>query len=397
MATLEQECQEHVSRLRAALIDLYDSVGADPASPQDVSRKFRINKTLTWNIAKLLEASDGLAAVPHVPGGASIEKIIQATGAQGASSKLQTQVREAARDFERMIEVHVGDRATLDLIIDGMGPNGSLGLEQSRKRAFLGNSGIYGVQAKSSMMSVFLAPNPDDPEQIDMVMLRGIVGLRRLRPTVRIPIFRLRQWSKDGQKIGSSTWSPIEPGASDPFLTEFNRPNLPEIEAVHADDGVDYVLVPGPIGNRGAVDLFYCDMLRAGASRYSTPDDKTGEFGLTLTVPTRNLVFDLVVHRDLAFALDAEAIVYAFFFASGQREGDWDEASRLPIRNEPVEIAGSPPAVATPLVPRYPELHQYVHDQLGWSADEFRGIRYSLPYMPIGSSAVLRFDLPERP
>lgn len=396
MSTLEQECRESVGRLQAALIALYDSVGADPTSPQDVSRAFRLNKTLTWNIAKLLEAPDGLAAVPHVPGIASIEKVLRATSTRGAPDTAQAQVREAARDFERMIEVHVGDRATLDLIIDGLASNGSPGLELSRKRAFLGNSGIYGVQAKTNMMSVFLASNRDDPDQLDMVMLRGYVGLRRLRPSVRLPIFRLRQWSKEGQAIGSQKWEPIEPGAPDPFLTEFNRDELPEIKAVESADGVDYVLQPGPIGNRGAFDLFFCDMLRSGACRHQTAEDKTGEFGLTLTVPTEQVIFDLIAHRDAAFALDAEAMVYAYFFAAGQREGDWDEASRLPIRQQPVEIAGSPPAVATPFVPRYADIHNHVYDRLGWKPSDFRGVRYSIKYMPLGSSAVLRFGLPER-
>ncbi|MBZ0171277.1 MAG: hypothetical protein K8E66_02755, partial [Phycisphaerales bacterium] len=84
MSTLEHECDQAIGQLRAALIDLYDSVGADPASPQDVARRYKLNKTLTWNIARLLQSSDGLAAVPHVPGAASFEKILKATEADGA-------------------------------------------------------------------------------------------------------------------------------------------------------------------------------------------------------------------------------------------------------------------------------------------------------------------------
>lgn len=396
MSSLEQECRASVGRLQAALIALYDSVGADPTSPQDVSRAFRLNKTLTWNIAKLLEAPDGLAAVPHVPGIASIEKVLRATSTRGAPDAAQAQVREAARDFERMIEVHVGDRATLDLIIDGLASNGSPGLELSRKRAFLGNSGIYGVQAKTSMMAVFLAPNHADPDLLDMVMLRGYVGMRRLRPNVRLPIFRLRQWSKEGQAVGTKRREQLDPNAPDAFLREFNGSDLPEIAAVESTEGTDYVLQPGPIGNRGAFDLIFCDKLSAGASRFQTAMDKTGEFGLTLSVPTEQVVFDLIAHRDVAYALDAEAMVYAHFFAAEHSPGDWDEASRLPIRQQPVEIAGSPPAVATPLVPRYAEMHQYVYDRLDWNASDFRGVRYSIKYMPLGSSAVMRFGLPER-
>src|SRR6185295_5574133 len=98
---------------------LYDSVGADPGSPQDVARKLRVNKTLAWNVARLLASADGLSAVSHVPGSASLEKVIQATARRGADAGLVAKARTAVGDFHRMIEAHAGDRPTLDLIIDG--------------------------------------------------------------------------------------------------------------------------------------------------------------------------------------------------------------------------------------------------------------------------------------
>lgn len=396
MSTLEYECDETIGRLRAALIDLYDSVDADPSSPQDVARRFKLNKTLTWNIARLIQATDGLGAVPHVPGSASIEKIIKATESQGASKPTIDRVRAAAKEFERVVEVHVGDRATLDLIIDGLGPNGGIGLEQSRKRAYIGNSGIYGIQTKTKLMTCFIAPNADDPDQLDMAMVRGHVGLRRLRPSVSFPIFRMRQWSQAGQAVGTREWEPIEAGETDRAMRSFNKGSVPEINAVETDGGTDYVILPGPIGNRGAFDCFFGDMIRAGASRYRTEDDTTGEFGATITVPAENLVFDLIYHKDLAFCAQAEARIYAYSFLHGNREGDWDESSVLPINQPATPIAGSPPAVATPLVPRYAEMLQLVTKRLEIDAGEFRGLRFELKYPPLGSTAVLRFGLPDR-
>ena len=396
MPTLELECEAAIGELRAALIELYDSVGADPASPQDVARRFKLNKTLTWNIARLLQSTDGIGAVPHVPGIGSIEKIVGATEAHGAPASAALRVREAASAFERVIEVHVGDRATLDLIIDGLGPGGAVGLELSRKRAFVGNSGIYGIQAKTKLMCCVLMPNADDPDQLDMAMVRGHLGLRRLRAVDGFPIFRMRQWSRAGQAVGTQRWEPIEPGQADRALKTFARGDVPEIEAIETEGGTDYVIKPGPIGNRGAFDCFYGDMLRAGACRYQTDDDTFGEFGATLTVPAENLVFDLIYHRDLDFCADASTKVYAYSFLHGNREGEWDESTALPIRQPASQIVGTPPAVATPLVPRYAELVQRVVDRLGGDTGAFRGLRYELKYPPLGSTVVLRFDLPPR-
>lgn len=396
MSSLEQECGEAVGRLRAALIGLYDNVGADPASPQDVARTFRINKTLTWNMAKLMQAGDGLAAVPHVPGNSSIERFLKATETRGANKKIVDAVRDATREFERVISVHVGDRATLDLIIDGMASGEGAGLEQSRKRAYLGNSGIYGVQARTNLMCCFLAPNAQDSSQLDMVMLRGLLGVRRLRPTVRLPIFRTRQWSQAGQAIASQEWQPIEEETNSPFLSRFNSGDVPEIEAVHAPGGTDYLIQPGPIGNRGAFDCFFGDMIRAGASRYQDHEDATGEFGVTVTAPTESVLFDIIAHRDIPFVLDAESFVYAHLYTGGQMDGHWDEASLLPIRQRTVSLPGSPPAVATKQVPKYSEIHDYIYERLGWDPSEFRGVRLEMKYPPLGSTVVQRFMLPER-
>ncbi len=396
MPTLELECEAAIGELRAALIELYDSVGADPASPQDVARRFKLNKTLTWNIARLLQSTDGIGAVPHVPGIGSIEKIVGATESHGAPAAAARRVREAASAFERVIEVHVGDRATLDLIIDGLGPGGAVGLELSRKRAFVGNSGIYGIQAKTKLMCCVLMPNADDPDQLDMALVRGHLGLRRLRSVDGFPIFRMRQWSRAGQAVGTQRWEAIDPGQSDRALKTFARGDVPEIEAIETEGGTDYVIKPGPIGNRGAFDCFYGDMLRAGASRYQTDDDTFGEFGATMTVPAENLVFDLIYHRDLDFCAGASTKVYAYSFLHGNREGEWDESTCLPIRQPASPIAGTPPAVATPLVPRYAELVQRVVDRLGGDMGAFRGLRFELKYPPLGSTAVLRFDLPRR-
>src|SRR5438477_6125575 len=186
MTQFDEECRARVDQLRSAFVELYDSIGADPGSPQDVSRTLRVNKTLAWNVARLLQSPDSLAAVGHVPGDSSLEKVIQASARHGADSEVVANARQAVADFRKMIEAHAGDRPTLDLIIDGTHPAKS-SLELSRKLAFRGNSGLYGVQARTRVLCNFLAPNPDDPERLDMVTVSGYVGFRRLRPNVRWP------------------------------------------------------------------------------------------------------------------------------------------------------------------------------------------------------------------
>src|SRR5688572_14172001 len=136
MTEFEIECSARVGQLKTAFIELYDSIGVDPQKPQEVARTLRVNKTLTWNVARLLAAADALAAVAHVPGKASLEKVIQASAKHGADAKFVAQARAAVNDFTKMITAHAGDRHTLDLIIDGSDRGNGDQLELSRKLAF---------------------------------------------------------------------------------------------------------------------------------------------------------------------------------------------------------------------------------------------------------------------
>jgi hypothetical protein len=401
MTEFETACRARVGQLRTAFIELYDSIGADPGSPQDVARKLRLNKTLTWNVARLLQAADELAAVSHVPGSSSLEKVIQATARHGAEASLVAKARDAVRDFHTMIEAHAGDRATLDLIIDGSGDEANGRLELSRKLAFRGNSGLYGVQARTRVVCNFLAPHPSDPERLDMATISGYVGFRRLRPGVRWPIFMVRAWSQGQDPLVGNGWEPIEPSESAPqgfpVIESFTRGSTPAIDVIATSEGRDYVLREGPVGNEGAFDCFWGDAMRGAASRYADQQGDVGEFGAAITAPVEQLVSDIIVHRDLDFARKPELFVFSQIFPHGRPTGGKDDPTLLPIRQTPVDLPGSPPLVNTALVPHYAQLVQKVYARMGWNADEFRGTRLVMEYPPLGSNVILRFALPAKP
>jgi hypothetical protein len=155
------------------------------------------------------------------------------------------------------------------------------------------------------------------------------------------------------------------------------------------------MLKPGPIGNPGAFDCYRGEFMRSAASRFSSEGDDVGEFGSAITTPVEYLVADLIVHEDLLFALDAESLVFARIFPHGEHAVTGDHL-QLPIRQKLVQLPGSPPAVATPLVPQYAAVVRSVYDRLGWDPARFRGVRLQMAYPPFGSTVLLRFKLPKR-
>jgi hypothetical protein len=400
-ATFEDDCQQAVDQLRAALVQLYDNINADPLSPQDVARRFKLNKTFTWNVSRLIQAQDGLAALAHVPGKAAIEKMLEATQRDGANKTTIQSVRSAADAFERVVEIHLGDRTTLDLVLDSMAAGDSDALERSRKLAFRGNSGLYGVQARTRLMCCFMFPSVDDPSRLDMAMISGYCAFRRFRSSARWPILKMRTWSDADEPIASQTWLPLDQSTgNDPanaILHRFNRGSVPDLELTQSDEGVDLMLLPGPIGNPGAFDCYRGDYLRSAACRYKMDGDDFGEFGATITSPSEHLVFDLIVHRDLTFALDPDVVIYGSIAPQGRSSEELSDSLRLPIKPTIADLSGHPPAVATSLVPGYADIVRFVYEQMQWNPSDATGVRLHMKYPPLGSNVLMRFGLPDPP
>lgn len=393
----ETDCRLALTRLRAALIELYESAGVNSSMPQEVARRFSVNKTLTWTLARLMHEPDTLVAASMVPGTGSLEKIVEAASTCGAKVSAAERVREAARAFDRMAEEHVGDRASLELVLDSMGAAAADQLEISRRLAFRGNSGVYGVQARARVMCAFLMPS-DEIEYLDLAMVSGYSGFRRLRSAPHWPLFKVRSWGGPNDPVATERWRPV-PGALDNgILLEHRRGYAAELRESATADGSEFTLQPGPVGNLGAFDLFRAETLPRGATRFADSGlaGDTGEFGVNITTPVEHALIDLVVHESLEFALTAETQVFARIFNQGESSAA-AAGERLPIQQAPVQLAVSPPAFATPVVPGYAAVVTDVAQRIGCDLSRCRALRLLMRFPPLGSTLSLRFALPQRP
>jgi hypothetical protein len=399
-ADFEPDCRSAFDALRGALLELYSNVGADPGSPQDVARRFGVNKTLTWNVSKVMTSSDPIATLPQVPGVSALGSLLQSMQKHGAAPQAVERVRNAVKELHQVVELHVGDRATLELIVDGLGHNGDDRLELSRKLAFRGNSGLWGVQAKTRMMTVYMSPNKDQPDHLDIAIVRGYISFRRLRRDVRWPVFQTRGWGNESDPI-TKPWKALDddngPGDRLPLLTQFSTVSAEALDQVSSSNGVDYMLAPGPIGNAGAVDCFIADAARSAVGIYRTEQDTTGEFGATISAPTERLIFDMVVHESLDFALRPEVRAFGGVFHDRNEEAVPEGHVPIPVPQTIADLPGRPPVVATPHVLRYTDIFNHVCMRMQWNPKTMRGCRYELTYPPLGSTILLRFKLPERP
>jgi hypothetical protein len=394
--TFEGDLTEVFLNLRRALREMIDAAGADISAPGEVARLLGLNRNLTWKLAKVVGEADIYAALQHLPGQEGLEIVASTLGRAGVAPSYIEAFKAAIDAFEAFVRQHAGDRNTFDLILDGMAGAGSGEyLEQSRKLAFRGNSGLWGLQCKVRSSTNIIAPNRDDPDMLDVCRVAGVVGFRRLRPGIRWPLFRPRQYHDDGTTVETNpneeSLDPSAPKDSPGFLRDFCS-NMPQIHALPGRNGWDIETGDGPVGNLGAFTCFFGRLVRKTFPRYFTPRDPYLTLLCNVTMPVETMHFDVIVHKELESLGSPRVMLLASFDGSGII----NETQSMPLDARPVELSGRPPMLGTPLIPRYDELTSFLFARGGWKPWEFRAHRLTIKYQPMHSVAALKYDLPVR-
>jgi hypothetical protein len=393
-----------VRGIRGSLTELLASVGADATRPQEISRRFGLKTKLAWQVSKIVNSRDDHTAIEHLPGKPGVEILHRAFQDAGANPDALKAVRSAMDDFARVVEIHTDDRATLELMLTNLGPARAHAerLEASRKLAFQGNSATWGIQARVRVGVTMYAPNHERPDLVDWVLGGGMDGLRRLRPGVRWPLFHRQLYNDDGTAIERDA-RPLDPKADTrdganglPLMEAFCSNPLPEVNVVSTPHGKLYELAEGPIGNTGAVSCTIGSLTRRIASTYRDEHNKWGEASVALTIPTEWLIFDMYLHEDMPRSSDPKIHLFSQIGTGPGAPLSGRDSYPLPVP-EPVQDLGQPPVAATPHLPRYSELVASLFEHAEWDPAAFHGYRFVMRYPPIGSLAVMRFELLERP
>lgn len=396
----EDEFDHAFQGVRGALTTLLASVQADATKPQDIARRFKINKNLSWKISKVVQVTDPHAVVTNLPKAAGMKTVLDAFERGGAPTEVIGAAQEAISHFDQVVTQHVGDRSTLELVLSSKAPDKvpMEQLHQTRKLAFQGNSCIWGIQARVRLASFFLAPNPDDAQMLDTASLGGLIDVRRLRQDASVPIMMRFAYNDDGSVRTGPSVEPVDASRTDDALMlmpAFCSSPMPEFVEIAGNGYTRYQLAPGPIGNGGLNTWVYGELSRAFAPIYRDEQNRVGEHAVPLQIPAEWLVCDFQVHESLDFAHAPRAVQYSHL-AGGlapTAEAEWD---RLPMAERVETIGSGPPVVATPLVPNLPGMVSSVYERMGWDPKQFRGYRLTVRYPAMPSSIVIQHDLAER-
>jgi hypothetical protein len=383
---LVDETRQAIQAVRGGLLELYGAAGADPTTPQEISRRYKIHRNLAWRLSRAMNEPEPFASLNHLPSEQGLELVITAFLAAGVPPETVERVRTAMRRFNDVVQAHAGDRGQLELTLESMGLlERETSAATSRELAFRGNSGVWGVQARVRMGAAFFGPSAIGPGKVDLFQYSGFVGFRRLRPSV--------EWLLVRQKTNDDTGSSLRV-ESDLSLNEFCSPHMPTLAIVNEGGQREVVLPAGEVGNSAAFDCYFACLV-PGVPTTRSPSNEVACIGCDVRLPVETAIFDVIFHESLAIDKTVEAKLYGF--PRGMPDWPWKPSAchELRLSEQITELAGSPPALTTPLVPALPKIAASVFSRMGWTPNEFRGVRLQVPYAPMGSQMIMRWPLPE--
>lgn len=389
-----------VHGLRRALAVMLESVGADPDEPQEISRKFDLDKTLTWRIGRVVREEDAWEAIQHIPRRPSFGLLIKAMERSGAPAPLLESVWSALDEFERFVEIHSGDRETLEIMSSTAAKRTTeKRLESFRKAGFQASSAIWGVRAKLQLGAQFLAPGTI-PGRLSITTVCGFQDFRRLRANTPWTIGTMRGWNGDqfdDTDYCESTTPLMSSSTSRELgllLPEFCTSPTPQIEIEELTPSTHrYILKAGEVGNTASADIFLGWAFHNSAMLTESFKGETGDHLVMLSTPVEDLVHDLYIHKDLAFAMNLRSVVYSQL-PGGQNYPHAKERSQtLPVGAEISDLGNGTMNTTLVELPRYREMIELATKSLNCVPEDFHAFRYRLCYPPIPAVSVLRHPL----
>jgi hypothetical protein len=389
--------QQAVEMVRSAIAEVLAAASAPVSLPQELSRRFGLDKMLTWRLSRVVCAQSAWEAMEHIPRRPSIEIFANAMKKHGVEGGLIEKLWKAVEEFERFTSVHAGDRETLDIMASVTEDHVSeRRLEQFRKNGYAANSALWGVSTRLQLALRMIAPTATNPEMLDVLTICGFADFRRLRGNVNWTVSTLRSWQQDESAAQTPVAVPLEPrpdGDGIPLLTRFSSRPIPEMHATKEHDGsTRFVLNAGPVGLLASATIMLGWVDNECVSVHRAYPTEAGEHGSHLSTPAELLVHDFFVHESLGFAMNPEVRVYGQL-PGGPRYPSSNEAdAELPVAAgiRPIERDEWCEDVE---LENYEELLAFGAAKLGRSIGEFRGFRFALRYPPIPAISVIKHEL----
>jgi hypothetical protein len=296
---LGQQAQECLTGLKSAVTDILRALPGDLEQPRDVYKTLGIDRMIGWNIYKLYEVEDCFLSVKHIPRKAAFMGFLRAASKKGVPSSLLSKASDNFYLFEKLVELHAGDRPSMEMMLLAYSEEGAgqASLDH-RKLAFTGNRFLYGLEIKTRL-TVSLFEPAESPSDWKLTLLKGSFGLRRNRPDIPWFYMRPRVFTEfEGQPHSPASKPLAEPEKESalPYYTQFCNCSLPGIASRSGFVESIEEIFPLQTGNAGLMDLVFAEVV--DLHRFEM-DERTSTSARVIT-PCHLAAMDVIVPTFLA-------------------------------------------------------------------------------------------------
>ncbi len=395
---LERRINQAGEALLNTFVRVIDQIPGGDAGPQRLAKDLGIDKVLASRMLKAIRSPDAMSVVHRVPGPEPMRRVLKASSKLGVKPEDIREADAAIDHFETLIRTEIGDRSALEAILSAWVPEARREFELRRKQsAFRAMSQLKGAQAQVYAEAAIFWPSTDG-EHIDIVWIKSVFGLQRLRPGMRVKFTSHRKvedgagrqtYTLAGERVDSMDSATLEAYCSTP---------APKLDVHHAGEVMHYMLEPGGFGAQSAIDLVTCEVNRGEIPRYiPSSRNRKAWASSDINIPSRRMQFDVLVHRDLYAGAYPDLRIYDTCI-NGQADindptRDVDQLDLL----ETIENLGTGlNRFGSSHVPRYRPMLTEVCQTLGFDPELLRGYRVSSDYPIYGSQTAMIFATQDR-
>lgn len=383
--------------LLAGLSRVLEQVPGADAGPQRLAGKLGVDKVLASRLLKAVRSPDAMSAMHRAPGPEPLRRVLRASAKLGVPEGDLAAAHAAVDQFEALIRAEFGDRSALEAILSAWVPEARREFELRRKQAaFRAISQLKGAQADVFAEAAIFWPS-DDGAHIDVVWLKAVVGLRRLRPGASVKFTSQRSVEEHGTRRPLTlSGEPVDTVAN-AVVPEFCTEPTPELRAEVAGESTHYIVDGVRLGE--AVNLVTCEVNRGELARYvPSARGRRAWASSDVAIPSRRLHLDVLVHEGVFPGETPDLRVYdTAVLGTADRNDAARDIDRFDLL-ETVEPLGHGLArFGSSHVPHYRRMLGRICDAMGYDGARLRGYRVSTDYPLYGSQYAMSFRTTDPP
>jgi hypothetical protein len=398
--TFDVDAAKVLGALRTSIANVLATAGG-VRKPADLQKSFKLDGTLSWQIFQIsgLRGGDGatIARGANVPSRTSLKKFLEAARKNGIEATKLERVWSDYEQFEKLVDVHAGDRTSFNSMVSAAGnidEEWMASNAQHARNAFRSMSHATGMQARTKMICGIYNDSAMK-DRWDLNILVGYVGLRLLRPSPTVQVFRIRMVEPDLRSFVKREPLDLSKAGQGYLLEDFATQPLPDFTMKELDAGWLVGELKDPdVGNLGASTMPFGVVYRNLPIPGSVElPNKIKNADVVADKPVEVIISDVMVKPGMVRGSKPTAEV---FLGNKHNDSQVLPGDLIPLLGDHrAEFLGKGPDVlASADVPQYPEMVNAAAAKLGWDVSQHEVWRIRIEFPFYQSTVRMKWELP---